>query len=273
MKIGLEFEGVIRDRTTGEIARWSKMPDQIKRRIKTAMFPRKEALDPCDRYDALAEVRTDPLENPSPKELIWSLFEEMERASIAFNNNGYDIQWWEQELPKALHEEIKADFATDDPEGKKSKSTITLKENGERCEYKSEGNLFRGGGLHINISHVPFLFCEGLMLHLHNGLKYLKTEYKFQSHYRTNFLYRNRYDDSVKITEPQICIAEYMSHGFNVPTLSGWRERWMNSEKAERQGSRNMGCGTCYGFDMDMRWAFELLRLATQYFNPPSEMK
>jgi len=272
MKIGLEFEGVIRDRSTGEIARWSKMSEQTRRRIKTAMFPRKEALDPCDRYDALAEVRTDPLENPGPKELIWTLFGEMERASIAFNNNGYDIQWWEQELPKALHEEIKADFATDDPEGKKSKCTYSLRENGERYEYKSEGNLFRGGGLHINISHVPFQFSQGLMLHLHNGLKNLKTDYKFQSHYRTNFLYRDRYDDKVKIGKPDICIAEYMSHGFNVPTLSGWRERWAKGNEGVKEG-RHMSYGVSYCFDMDMRWAFDLWGLAKQWFDHVGEMK
>ena len=226
MKIGLEFEGVIWSMTTGEITRWSKIDPESRRKIKRLMFSCRPPVEPCDRYDALAEVRTPPIEYPTAEKLVVALFTEMERASHAFSANGYDIQWWEQLMPNAVHEEIRREFNANDPDGKKEKTTYTIVD-GKITRYKSEGNLYRGGGLHINISRIPFIFASGLAIELHRSLLGHR-KYNFQSHYRNNLLYRTRYeleDDASTYSE----IVEYMSHGFNVETLKDWKQEWANA--------------------------------------------
>lgn len=222
MKIGLEFEGVIRNYTTGEIARWSKIDEESRRKIKRLMFPLRQAVEPCDRYDALAEVRTPPIEFPTAGKLVDALFTEMEKVSHAFSANGYDIQWWEQPIPTALHEEIRREIGGGDPD-KKEKTTYTVT-NGKTVEYNSEGNLYRGGGIHINISRIPHVFAPGLAMELHRALSGYK-KYNFQSHYRNTLLYRVKWGDERAYTygEP---IVEYMSHGFNVETLKDWKQEY-----------------------------------------------
>ena len=237
MKIGLEFEGVIRNYSTGEITRWSKMPEEAKIGIKKMMFVRREKIDPCDRYDALAEVRTPPIENPTEEKLINALFTEIETATNAFVSNGYYIQWFEQPIPQKLHDEILHDFAVGDPDGKKDKYTQTIR-NGKVEKFESVGNLFRGGGLHISISSIPAILASALVMDLHNDLRGWHRDGKFQSHYRTNLLYRTRCEYLLKPSSPNYGskydeVVEYMSHGFNIAEVAGWRKRYapVSSEK------------------------------------------
>lgn len=260
MKIGLEFEGVIRNRQTCEIARWSKIDTESQRRIKKLLYTNRcrESVDPCDRYDALAEVRTPPIVNPTAEKLVTALFTEMELATQSFNANGYDIQWWEQPIPEKLHEEIKQEFADGDPEGKKNKLTYTIKD-GLPVKYESEGNLFRGGGLHINISSIPSIYAAGLAIELHRRLL-SERGYKFESHYRTNLLYRTRYDgkNSYDYDEP---IFEYMSHGFNIRSLKDWQKEFSNYQ--------NKG----HSHPPQYAWAVILMRHLTNFINDAGKIK
>ena len=260
MKIGLEFEGVIRNFATGEISRWSKIPADARMAIKKQMFVRRQKVDPCDRYDALAEVRTIPIENPTAEKLITALFTEMEAATYAFVANGYFIQWFEQPIPKELHDEIRHDKVLADPDGKKDKITYTIKD-GVVGQYVSEGNLFRGGGLHINISSIPNQFAPGVAINLHGGLQHLRLKEKFQSHYRNNLLYRTKegavcVDYSKFLSGHQFePIVEYMSHGFNVQRLEGWQK--------ELAYCVNQG----YGFPPKFEWAFFVVKHLQAYFD------
>lgn len=240
MKIGLEFEGVIHDFQTGNIVRWSKIEKAKQSRIQRILYANREAVLPCDRYDALAEVRTVPIENPTPEKLIKALFSEMELASHAFSANGYDIHWFEEPIPVELHDEIRKDFAAGDPDGKKNKWTWTINEHDQQKPFQSEGNLFRGGGIHINISSVPDFFGHLLVKTINNHLGYQK-EKSFQSHYRTNILYRTRQGLNY---EP---VVEYMSHGFNVKTLENWRQDLIDFSK--RNHSEKI-----YGYEPHPEW-------------------
>jgi len=265
MKIGLEFEGVIRSYTTGEITRWSKIPDEARMAIKKAMFIRRKKIEPCDRYDALAEVRTPPIENPTAEKLITALFTEMESATNAFVSNGYFIQWFEQPIPKELHDEIRHDKVLADPDGKKDKITYTIKD-GIMTEYRSEGNLFRGGGLHINVSSIPQVFAASVAVGLHGGLRHLREKGKFQSHYRNNLLFRIKQGDECSyygkfLERSGEHVVEYMSHGFNVPSLKGWQK--------ELDHSVNKG----NDFPPKFEWAWFIARHLQRYFESVKNFK
>jgi hypothetical protein len=248
MKIGLEFEGVIRSSRTGDICRWPKIPEESRKLIKRMIYERREKVEPIDGYDCLAEVRTLPLENPSPYELINALFTEMELASKAFFAAGYGIQWFEQEIPKAIHDEVVAGANLRDPDGKKRKPTHTFGDGGIKL-YQSEGNYFRGGGLHINISNVPRELAPSLVLHLDDKMyrDRVNAHYKHKSHYRTNLLFRMRAVQRERLktlrvgssTETWDTICEYMSFGFNVPKLEGWREAFDATQKETCWGEQD----------------------------------
>ena len=260
MKIGLEFEGVIRNYETDQITRWSKISAEDRERIQRLIYTRRPRVDPCDRYDALAEARTKPIENPTAEKLITALFSEMESTSNAFMTAGYTVQWWEQEIPKALHDEIRGEFNRNDPDGKKNKLTYTIA-NGMPGQYVSEGNLFRGGGLHINVSSVPYELGVGLAIELHKTL-YPYRGYCFQSHYRTNLLFRQRYPLNERgNNDMEFPILEYMSHGFNVKTLKDWQARWAHFE--------NQG----YGYPPEFQWAKSLMTTLTHFKNAVKAFK
>jgi hypothetical protein len=264
MKIGLEFEGVIRNYSTGEITRWPKISDKIRSNIKKIMYVGREKVEPIDGYDCLAEVRTTPISNPNPYDLLNALFTEMENASRTFVAHGYYIQWYEQPIPKELHEEIKHDlsFAND---GKKSKYTQTFKD-GQVVQYESEGNLFRGGGLHINISSIPEVLAPGLVMYLDKRLRPETDRYKFQSHYRTNVLFRTRIDLNTITNNTYDHIVEYMSHGFNVPKLSGWREQYEECKK-------NTHFGVSPANTYHLLWADRLITVIKDFVNATKGIK
>lgn len=225
MKIGLEFEGPIVSYATGEICRWSSIPEDVRRRIKKMIYLRRDQEEPCDGYDALAEVRTPPIPNPTPEVLIEALFTQMEIASHAFAANGYDIHWYEQNIPDSLHNEIQLSLLNPPPgQYKIKKYTQVLTKDGA-VEYKSINNRYRGGGLHINISSLPEIFAPSVVAGLDKCLRSFKIGCKFQSHYRNNILFRTRYPmdckGSTNYNEP---IVEYMAHGFNVISLKDWRK-------------------------------------------------
>lgn len=268
MKIGLEFEGVIHDFQNGEIVRWSKIDKTKQHRIKRILYANREAVSPCDRYDALAEVRTLPIDNPTPEKLITALFSEMELASHAFSANGYDIHWFEEPIPVELHDEITKEFATGDPEGKKNKFTWVVDQHGTYKQFQGTGNLFRGGGIHINISSIPEMFAHSLVRNIDNHLNFHK-EKTFKSHYRINILYRTRYGFNY---EP---VLEYMAHGFNVKTLANWRQdlasysKYTHSEKIygyEPVPSNENARGRRIERNLNFSWAWALFD-SLEYFN------
>ena len=270
MKIGLEFEGVIRNYSTGVITRWPKIPKEIRTQIKKMMFPGRKKIEPVDGYDCLAEVRTEPISNPTPFQLLEALFTEMENATNAFMTHGYYIQWFEQEIPKELHDEIKHDCFLRNPDGKKSKYTQTFKD-GQVVEYRSEGNLYRGGGLHINISSIPQLFAPALVMFLDRELRPYTGLYKFQSSYRKNILFRTRNDctnhiinspeDHYKFVD---YIVEYMSHGFNIPKIEGWKEIWNECENNH---------GFFYPFNYHLYWAICLIRSLNLFVDSTKQIR
>lgn len=219
MKIGLEFEGVIRSSKTGGIVRWPHIDEKVRNAIKRMIYEKREKVEPIDRYDCLAEVRTAPLLNPSPVDLISALYTELELTTNAFMANGYFIQWFEQEISDELHREIQASINADQNKVKKETYTLTAK----GCtRWTSEGNRFRGGGLHINVSPVPRMFSTAFVMSLEQSLAAHRNLFRFQSHYRNNVLFRSRFDANDKtFKEP---ITEYMTFGFNVPQVQGWRE-------------------------------------------------
>ena len=207
MKIGLEFEGVITH--NGHIVRWSKIPENIRNGIKEDMGV---TMDPVDRYDCLAEVRTEPLVNPSPLVLEQTLFKKILEASAAFEWFGYDIIWNEVEIPQAIHDEICSDISFET--AKKEVMTI---ESGLVSLFTATGNSYRGGGLHINVSPVPRLILESFVLNLHGKMHEFTKRYSLKSVYRNHLLFRHRWD-------PQNgeWVAEYMSTGFPVDFRGAW---------------------------------------------------
>ena len=263
MKIGLEFEGVIHDFQTGNIVRWSKIEKAKQSRIQRILYANREAVLPCDRYDALAEVRTLPIENPTPEKLIKALFSEMELASHAFSANGYDIHWFEEPIPVELHDEIRKDFAADDPDGKKDKFTWTVKDF-VATQFQGAGNLFRGGGLHINVSSIPHVFAQMVAENLHGRLSCFNLKSEFQSHYRNNILYRVRQDYTTNDN-----IVEYMSHGFNVQSLSNWRTDFSHFCQIDDHYKR------IYGEERDLRfnWAWAMIDQLGQFYKDIKSIK
>lgn len=259
MKIGLEFEGVIINYSTGQISRWSGIPEDVRQRIKKMIYVRREQEDPCDGYDALAEVRTLPIPNPTPEILIESLYTQMELATNAFAANGYEIRWYEQNMPDELHEEIQ--YSLDNPpDGQypEKKYTQVLTKDGV-VEYKSVGNRFRGGGLHINISSLPEVFAPSVVAGLDKNLSRQRHDYKFQSHYRNNILFRTRCPrDSSGKTDYNEPIVEYMAHGFNVLSMKDWRKDLINmSNKAWYRTGWNMN---------HMIWAWTVCGFMNDFF-------
>jgi len=259
MKIGLEFEGVIVSYATAEITRWSSIPEDLRRRIKKMIYIRREQEDPCDGYDALAEVRTLPIPNPTPEILIEALFLQMEIATHAYAANGYEIRWYEQNIPDDLHNQIQFDL-NNPPAGqyKVKKYTQVLTKDGA-VEYKSTGNRFRGGGLHINISSLPEVFAPSVVAGLDKNLSKLRFNYKFKSHYRNNILFRTRYPvDSSGKTDYNEPIVEYMAHGFNVPSLKDWRKDLQSVSNHTWYGK---------GRNMDhMIWAWNVCGFMSDFF-------
>lgn len=253
MKIGLEFEGVIRSQKTGAITRWPQIDEKVRNTIKRMIYERREKVEPIDTYDCLAEVRTLPMLNPSPVDLINALYTEIELATNAFMANGYFIQWFEQEISDELHREIQHTIETNPNKIKKDTYTVTSK----GCtDWRSEGNRFRGGGLHINVSPVPRAFATSFVMGLNRALFY-QYRYRFQSHYRNNILFRTRHDASDKeFKEP---IAEYMTFGFNVTQVQGWRETLARVAGNRGYDSRN-NCD-------HIRWAWPLCDSLKQWFN------
>lgn len=248
MKVGLEFEGVIVNYSTGEITRWSKIDEATRARIKKLIYIGRKREEPCDGYDALAEVRTEPLLNPTPEVLIEALFTQMELASNAFAANGFEIRWFEQKMPENLHKEIQADL--NNPLTKVKKFTQTFTSNGIEG-YSSVGNIYRGGGLHINVSPVDFIFAPSLVWRLHTATAHYRNHCKFQSHYRNNILFRQRYSGN----DP---LVEYMTHGFNVLSLKDWRKDLEIVKKFQW-----FNCG----IDMNhILWAYNVLSEISTFF-------
>jgi len=221
MKIGFEYEGVILDEDN-KIVRWTKIPLKRQFRIKTKMDMMDVKQDPIDTYDCLAEVRTEPLENKTPRELVVALRDAIQTADRAFSSEGYSIFWGEMRVPKSLHNEILAHIEFT-KEFKKETRTL---DHGCDQHYESEGNVWRGGGLHVNVSPMPKPMVTAMAVNLHTVLHDLIDNWALNSNYRNNLLWRHREvrDKEGVVTDK---IGEYMSFGFNledVGPLDIWEE-------------------------------------------------
>jgi hypothetical protein len=260
MKIGLEFEGVIRSSRDGTITRWPNIDERVRNNIKRMMFERREKIEPIDNYDCLVEVRTPPMKKPTPKKLIIALFTEMENATKAFRANGYFLQWSEQEIPEALHRTIQEALLHNMEHSKKE--TLCITGTGSSDWVKDDTNLFRGGGIHINVSPVPRIFSSALVMGLHNRLEEYKKPFGFKSHYRTNVLYRARWCESE-------AIAEYMSFGFNVARLEGWQDTLEILNTELKNGKYKYGrIPDTYAH---MHWAWTLIQFLEKWFEEVAE--
>jgi hypothetical protein len=226
MKIGLEYEGVIIKE--GVITRWSEIPRQsqlivmdVMRDMGCAASHLEDVLPPCDRYDCLAEVRTRPLVCPQEcamaEDLAKALFREIMGCTAAFATEGYSIYWGENKIPSPVHLRISADLSL----SKNKKVTYGIVDgkvwpvdvcNGTLSEDLD--HIFRGGGMHINVSPVPRNLVPALALMLHQPMSCLMNSDHFKSAYRSQLLFRTREE----LGEP---IAEYMSYGMSCHDKEG----------------------------------------------------
>jgi len=203
MKIGLEFEGLLLK--DSKVVRWSQIPRDQQFRIKCNMDMMQSELDPCDYYDCLAEVRTDPIVNPTVHSLLDAWMDQIALANKSFKAEGYDIVWAESAISPAMHSAIVKEIALS---GRPKKDVFTIVD-GRVVPYLSRGNLFRGGGLHINVSSVHPDVAVAMALEMHACL-YRCIDSDFRSNYRKNMLFRKRQD----LVTGEF-IAEYMSMGYN----------------------------------------------------------
>jgi hypothetical protein len=183
--------------------------------------PHNSIQDPCDNYDCLAEVRTIPITILTARDILYTLFTELAKTHEAYKHHGYVINWAEEEIPEELHKKIQYDLDhPKDGQTKIKKFTKTIV-NGTVQQYESVGNKYRGAGLHINVSSIPYILVPGFVMRLHAGL-HGHLDKDFKSHYRTNLLFRHRLDGTDSI-------AEYMSFGFNLKTKSTKEPIWKQS--------------------------------------------
>lgn len=206
MKIGLEYEGVIVS-WDGDITRWKSIPENLRSKIcKLA-----EDEFPCDNYDCLAEARMHvPVENPTVDSLSKAFFDRVSKVDMAFKAYGYSVVWGEQKIPEKIHEEILQEFDLSVKAGvRKKKLTFRISNLGV-SDYWSHGNMFRGGGIHINVSHVLPRDATGMALSLRTILQPYQFG-RFMSNYRNELLFRFRSAEDTRES-----IAEFLSFGWNM---------------------------------------------------------
>jgi len=240
MKIGLEYEGVIFDKATSQVTRWSSIPKNKQFRIKQRMDMMGSEVEPCDGYDCLAEVRTEPLVDPNPETLINALMDAVELAEKAYESEGFHILWDEVMIHPRLHADIKLSLAN-----ATKKDTQYIGRNGVDC-YSSDGNVFRGAGIHVNVSNVHRHIVPAMALQMHSALRGYMADHSshsspFYSNYRQNVLFRTRRDD---VTGDDI--GEYMSFGFRLPD--------------ERDGIRNT-----VGYGRPFSWMKHVVDIAEEF--------
>lgn len=210
MKVGLEYEGVIRDSLTNKIVRWGELSKNTEENIikacKFNIYLGKNTF-PVDNYDCLAEVRTRPLSNPTNEELLNHLFSEIVSLTKIFKENGLKIEWGECNIPIEIHDSI---VESKNEKEKKEKTTYTLGNQGEKIWTPSSVDKRRGGGLHINVSGLNEKVLISWVCDLHNRLRIFRSP-KMRSHYRNQILYREKFD--VTNSKP---IFEYISFGFEI---------------------------------------------------------
>jgi hypothetical protein len=222
MKMGFEYEGVILDHNNQPV-RWSSLHVGTRFKIKAKMDRMDDPLDPCDAYDCLAEVRTDPLENPTSEQITEALKHEIDMATKAYQSVGLNVYWGEMLIPAKLHQEIVKDLVN-----RPKKYTCTIA-NGVQTSYSSEGNCFRGGGLHIHVSPISNALVPAWAMLLHERLYGGRLPDDMRSNYRQNLLYRFRQEPPEGYpwrSWSAVGIGEYMSYGVNLYTANNLFAQW-----------------------------------------------
>ena len=249
MKIGFEYEGVILD-DNGQITRWSDIPLQRQFRIKTKMDMMATKQNPCDHYDCLAEVRTEPLEDKSPRELLLAFRDVIQLADNAFQTEGYFVHWGEMRIPTALHQQILRDLG-ESKDRKKNTRTIV---DGVEVQYDSKGNVWRGGGMHVSFSDIEDFLMPGVAVNLHTRLHRYLEDWALNSNYRNNLLWRHRdeRDQNGAIVHK---IGEYMTFGFNLADILDLA-KWDEQSKYRYAGN---------GQNHPIHWMTEIHNVLTDY--------
>ena len=241
MKIGLELEGVILK--NGNPFRWSEMTELERIKIKTRSGAWLDQQDPVDRYDILAEVRTEPLENPTGHQLAQALLDEVQKTSSAFKSMGYTVSWTEHLIGVELNRAVNNDLAQLPKKdtfcvGEEKTSLFCPKDN----DYIFKIPSFRGGGVHINVSPLHWSLTSSFALLMHEHLRQFTPE-SFSSPYRKNLLFRQKPNR----------VAEYMSLGLSLDsdlaaasmTCTRWADVVVDVAHAIVNGKTNQRL--CYG--------------------------
>lgn len=167
--------------------------------------------NPTDRYRCLAEVKTEPHEFDDCRYLISYLSEEIIFMNNLFRNNGYRIDWSENQIPPETHFKIIREFnktielKNDTLQNKK----IYTIENDNIKQFYSKDNKRRGGGLHITISGIEDIVTVPFVKELDKTMR-CHLNKSMTSVYRNNLLFREK-----RINDTYL--FEYMSYGFSIP--------------------------------------------------------
>jgi len=203
MKIGLEYEGVLYK--GGKIVRWADLPNKVKEHL----LQHYKNIKPVDNYDCLAEVRTSPISDPDTQKILYELFEAILALDARFHYYGIYIKWKECKLTSELHNKIILDCLKEDPD-QPAQEKITYQLHPTKIWKPLSTNLYRGGGLHINVSGLKNEYLEKWVEKMWESLCSKSKEWK--SVYRKIPLFRQK----EIFTEN---VFEFMSLGLELPTF------------------------------------------------------